>query len=171
MKYKPFRVIPMTLCLLLAASLCGCGGQDDANETGGDNSPKSTQSFTETINDVPWEVSYYPDTHEIVSISTPHAVVEQDRSSEYYKFSAYYYGDSTMYVIHSLMLFGYPVGGDWYKIEQVEAYIMPYTDADDWSRIKNTFPSCTYDAENGYVTLSQRTTRYEEKLVFSNMPA
>ena len=161
-----FRAIALGLLFILLLALCGCGENVDTNK--GTHTPHVTSDFYETINGIEWRVSYYSETREITSIFA--TSTEYDRTSEYYKFIAYYHGDSNMYALHGIVLSGTPVGDDWYQIEKVETYTMPYMDVDDFERVKKTYPSCTFDANDRLIILSERTTRYEERLVFEEMP-
>ena len=161
-----FRTVAVALLCLLLCSLCACGETSDADKN--THTSHVTRDFYETINGIEWRVSYYSETREIASIFA--TSTERDRTSEYYKFIAYYHGDSNMYALHDVVLMGTPVGDDWYQIEQVETYTMPYMDADDFERVKKTYPSCTFDANDRVIILSERTTRYEERLVFEEMP-
>ena len=162
-----FRIFAfMLLCCLLAFSLCGCG--EDTNIDKDVHTSQVTYDYYETINDIEWCVTYNSETREIVSISA--TMTENDTTSKYYQFISYYHGDRTMYARHTVILSGTPVGDDWYKIEQIESYIMPFMDADDFERVKKTYHSCTFDAKNREITLSERTIRFEERLVFKNMP-
>lgn len=156
------------LSFILCFSLCGCGDEQGSQlppSTNGDTT-SSTAECSETINNIEWTIRYNIETKEIVSIYAFYT--EIDRTSDYYKFVAYYHGDNNMYVNHSVSLMGAPIGDDWYQIEQVEEYIMPFADNEDWERVKNTYPTCTFDAAKKSITLSTRTTRYEEKFLFTN---
>ncbi len=162
----------ITTIVMLSCALCfiltGCASDENAEQLDKPTQNLITYHFNETINNIDWSVTYYKGTNDILSISASYT--EKDSTSEFYKFSAYYHGDHTMYVNHNLFLSGTPLEDDWFLIEQREQYVMPYMDADDWTRIKRTYPSCTFIEASGYIVLYEKTTRYEEKLIFSNFP-
>ena len=175
-----FRAIALGLLFILLLALCGCG---ETSTLSTDETPPETllQAFTENVNGTEWIVAYREDTKEIVGISTAEEF-GLDTSSKHFEFAAQYFGDSGQnplhsFIIHSVSLTGTPLGDDWYKIEKTERYIMPNVNSDDWERVKETYPSCSFDAnglhygeQRGEIILVDSLTRYEEKIVFVNKP-
>lgn len=107
--------------------------------------PADEFSFlTETINDINWSVKYNYTKGCIDSISSSYH--EYDKSSKYWKEIARQHGDSSLWVDYNVTLTGTPIGDDWFRIEKLEIY--------------------SFNNE----TLSCRTTRIEEKIIFSVLP-
>lgn len=157
-------VLFFVLTFALSFALVGC--TDPESSGGGASDPPDMVSwYNETVGGIDWTVHYYSVSREISSINASYT--ENDRSSDYWKFSAYYHGDSNLPVKHSVSLVGSPVGDGWFVIEKTELYIMSASSVDDLGRVQKTYPSCTQDPFTFDITLSERVTRYEEKLIFS----
>ncbi len=163
---KFIRNCALLMLLLIACvfALASCTDSPDVDEQS-PNSPDMLTSYTENASNINWTIHYYSVSREISFINASYT--ENDRSSTYWEFSRNYHGDSTIPVKHSVSLKGVPVGDGWFKIEQTEEYIMSASSVDDLERVKKTFPSCTQDPYTLNITLSKRTTRYEEKFAFS----
>ena len=154
------------MLFVLVFAFAGC---TDSTDPGSNNTPPDMLTwYTETVNDIEWTVHYYSISREVSSINATYS--ENDRSSDYWKFSAYYHGDSNLPVKHAVVLVGSPKGDGWFLIEKTEQYIMSASSAADLERVQKTYPTCTQDPATFSITLSERTTRYEEKLLFS-LPA
>lgn len=167
------RIICVALVLSLIFLLTGC--RKTTKQT-------VTKVFSETVNNFEWTVEYqcvyketvdkgatyiYTETsHLSDAIQSIHAEnTENDISSPYWEFSARYHGDRNIAIKHTIILKGTYVGNEWFCIEKTESYRMLAKNDTDEAKIKQTYPSCSrYDDK--YITLSERTTRYEEKLIF-----
>lgn len=108
-------------------------------------SPPKILTFQEKLNNINWELSYYSNNFEIITIIGKQS--ENERSSVYAKQLAFRLGDSSAYCEHTLTYNGTPIGDDWYRIELTEQYI------NGW---------------NPKEILSTRTFRYEEKITFTD---
>ena len=108
------------------------------------NNNSSIQTYTETINDINWNIKYDTNRSEVLSISAVYE--ENDKSSKYWKELTYKHGDSSLVVKHKIILYGTPMEDGWYKITKQEIYY--------------------YQNETFY----DSTTRYEEKLPFTTLP-
>ena len=164
LKYShKFQFLTVVLFCSIFLLLSGCVDSTDTNVN--NTPPDILTSHTEKINDITWTVHYYTVSHKISSINASFS--ESDRSSDYWKFSAYYHGDSNLPVKHTVVLVGSPQGDGWYLIEKTEQYIMSASSTADLERVKKTYPSCTQDPLSFSITLSKRITRFEEKLLFT----
>lgn len=156
-------VLCLAVCVVFAFALIGCEETNQNVPSKTNNNLQNAQSFQEVVNNIKWTVYYNSD---IVSITANYTKRDD---SEYYRFLKMYYGDSTTYANHVVSLVGYPIGDNWYKIEQTETYTTGWdVDESDWEKFKLTYPSCTFDEEKRSVTFFRRITRYEEKIEFSN---
>ena len=103
----------------------------------------------------------------MLSISASYS--ENEKKSKYYNWLAYYHGDNSTYVVHSVELYGTPCGDGWFQIIQTETYKSGWQnyDAEDLAKWRQYYvPGCNLD-ENGRLVFFTRITRYEEKLTFA----
>lgn len=160
------RGLAFVLLFALAFAFTGC---TDSTTPNTNTPPDMVTWYTETVGDIDWTIHYRSISREIISINASYT--ENDCSSDYWRFSAYYHGDSNLPVKHSVSLVGSPIGDNWFKIEQTEVYIMSATSPADLERVRKSYPSCTQNPETYDITLYSRLTRYEEKLLFTLPPA
>ena len=91
-----------------------------------------------------WTLVYQKGNNSLQHITSEYTFSE--RYSDYYKQLSNRYGSSDVFVIHKISRTGYPIDDSWYQIIETE-------------KIINGFDQ--------YETISERTIRYEEKLVFN----
>lgn len=121
---------------------------------------------TENINDTNWTISYDSNSGKTLSISASNS--ENEKKSKYYNWLAYYHGDNSTYVVHSIELYGTPCGEGWFQIIQTETYKSGWQcyDAEDLAKWQQHYvPDCSLD-ESGRLVFYTRITRYDEKILF-----
>ena len=160
------RFVCLALYAVFALALVGCGGDTPPQQH---EPPVVEITRAETVNDTNWTISYDSNSGKTLSISASHS--ESEKKSKYYNWLAYYHGDNSTYVVHSIELYGTPCGDGWFQIIQTETYKSGWQsyDAEDLAIWQQHYvPNCSLD-DNGRLVFYTRITRYDEKLLFSSV--
>lgn len=166
------RLLCVFVCAVFAFALVGCGDTKDTETWERCSFDYSTH---ENINGVDWEVVWQPYRRfvngelvdeKIELFQIRNTTTTNEKKSKYYDWLAYYHGDSSTYVVHTIELCGTPCGDGWFQIIQTETYKSGWQsyDAEDLAKWQQHYvPGCSLD-ENGRLVFFTRITRYDEKI-------